>query len=188
MPGCSRTDPATVRHLVVVASPDPSTTDKLADLLRGSCTVRTAYTTAEIRERLDPSVDVVLVDPDLSPDAVGSVRTDVAARDLECQVGILAPRTVEEGPDDVVVSPAAPGEEVHDRVTQLATRARYRKTLEEYYGLASASARLEDDDAAEERDRLQARLERLSRRLDEVAECLDGPTLFRTVLDRDGDW
>lgn len=182
---------ATVRHLVVIASADPSRTDGLADLLRDTFTVRTAYNTSEVLDRLDDEVDVVLVDPDLSGDAVDAVRETIAEADLNCRVGVLSaePRAdVAGGGAGTAVLPSAPDRELRDRVEQLATQAHYRKTLEEYYALARTSARLrESGDLADERERLQNRLERIARRLNDVAEPLDAPTLFRTALDPESE-
>lgn len=188
MPGYSPTHMAAVRHLVVVASAEPSTTDALADFLRDAFTVRTAYSTDEVLDRLDPDVDVVLVDPDLPGRGVDAVREALADRDLNCQVGLLTAdsRDCAGAGAGAVVSPAEPGPEVRERVERLATRAHYRKTLEEYYELAQTSARQgQGEDLETERERLRDRLDRLQRRLDEVAEPLDTATLFRTALDTD---
>lgn len=185
MPGCSTPRATTVRHLVVIGGADPSTTDELAEIIRDSCTVRTAYSTAEVLDRLDPEVDVVLVDSELEG---GGVREAVAARDLPCQFAVFTPRP-DGAPDEDLVSLAVPDSDVRERVERLATRASYRKTLEEYYALARASARLQDADGSEtELAELERRLERLGRHLDEVATPLDAATLFRTVLgDSDDD-
>lgn len=182
MSGCSRSHVATGRHLVVVASADPPETDALADRLRDAVTVRTAYDTEEVLARLDPGVDVVLVDPALADGAVEAVRGAVAGRGLNAVVAVLS-----DAPDaagaDAVVSPSVPDATLRAIVLRLATEARYRKTLEAYYDAARTSARAADDDV--DRERLEARLDRLSRRLDDAAEPLDPAALFRAVLDPD---
>lgn len=186
---------ATVRHLVVVASAEPATTDSLADLLRDTFTVRTAYSASEVVDRLDPDVDVVLVDRELEtgdeaagegPDPVDAVRDAVSAEDLNCQIGLLGAATADDTGADAVVSPTMSDRAVRDEVVQLATRARYRKTLDQFYELARTTAQLRGSaDVQAERDRLEQRLDRLGRRLDEAAEPLDTATLFETVLDPD---
>jgi uncharacterized NAD(P)/FAD-binding protein YdhS len=173
---------ATVRALVVLGGA-PATADELADVLRDAFTVRTAYSTEEVLDRLDPAVDVVLVGQDLS---VGTVRETVTERGLDCQVGLVA-RTGEDSRVDTVVSPDAPDGTIREEVQRLATRARYRKTLEEYYDLSRTAAELRsgDGDVRDELDTLQRRLDRLRRRLDEAADPIDTATLFETVFDPD---
>ncbi|MFB6150437.1 MAG: hypothetical protein ABEJ40_01400 [Haloarculaceae archaeon] len=133
----------TARHLVVVAGAGPSMTDALADALRDTCTVRTAYDVAEVVDRLDGEVDVVLVSPDLSPDAADAVVDAVESRELDCQVALLA-EDRNRGPSapriDAVVAPSTPRAHVCETVEWLATRASYRKALEEYYELARTYA------------------------------------------------
>lgn len=179
---------ATGRHLVVVAGSDPAATDELADRLRDAVTVRTAYDVSEVLERLDEEVDVVLVDPAIDEDPVDSVREAVAGRGLGCLVALLAARS--EGPAgaDAVVSPSASDSDLQADVLRLATGARYRKTLEEYYEAARSAASQRDEPDADP-EQLQSRLDLLSRRLDDAAEPLDSPTLFRAVLgpERDHD-
>ena len=173
----------TARHLVVLASAEPSATDSLADLLRDICTVRTAYTTEEVLDRLDGEVDVVLVDPALAADAVALVTEAVEGRALDCQVGVLdAAERDDDGVDDVV-SPSLPDERIRDRVVELGRRAQYRKALESYYALAETNA--DADEADPDRpdpDRLQERLDRLESRLEDAAESLDAAALFEAAL------
>jgi hypothetical protein len=171
----------TGRYLVVVASADPPETDELADRLRDAVTVRTAYDVEDVLARLDDDVDVVLVDPALTDGTVGVVRATVDDRDLGCLVALLAETAPEDA--DAAVSPAVPNTTLREEILQLATEARYRKTLETYYETARTVARAEGTD--DERERLQARLDRLVRRLDETAEQLDSATLFRAALDSD---
>ena len=183
MSGCSTPHLVTVRHLVIVGSEDPSTTDELAAVLRDTCTVRTAYSTPEVLDRLEPDVDVVLVDPGLGEDSVETVRDAVAGRELDCQFGVLSTGTDDRTDDDIQVSVAASERDFREQVEQLATRARYRKTLEEYYELVQASAELRAEDLPAQRDQVQRRLEALGRRLDDAAAPLDAEALFRAVLD-----
>lgn len=185
---------AATRSLVVVARPDPSPTDSLADLLRETATVRTAYSVEEVLDRLDPEVDAVLVDPGLSSDAVSVVREAVDDRDLGCQIGLL-PAGGKRGDSvahvDTVVPLDAGDERVRETIEWLAMRAQYRKTLDEYYELVAASADLqradEECEVAPELDRLERQIDRLRQRLDEAAEELDTVSLFEAALRRDPD-
>lgn len=178
------------RHLVIVASAESSTTDALADRLRESCAVRTGYTTADVLDRLDDEVDVVVVDPELGTATVSVVQDAISCRDLSCQVGLLTEdASVADVPAgiDTVIPPSAGDQRLRDTVEWLAMRATYRKTLDEYYDLTLASADLQTDESAEvtaELDRLHNQLDHLRERLDETAAELDTVSLFEAALGR----
>lgn len=177
---------AAARHLVVVARADPATTDALADVLRETCAVRTAYSRADVLDRLDEEVDVVLLDPDVETGAVSVVGEALADRGLPCQFGLLAEDSDADA-DGVhaVVSPSAEDEALRETVEWLATRAAYCRALDEYYDVALAVAESEEtDDLAAERRRLSGRLDRLQSDLDEAAADLDAVSLFEAALGR----
>ena len=184
MSGCSRSDVATGRHLVVVASTDPSGTDALAERLRDAVAVRTAYDVEEVLNRLDREVDAVLVDPTLADGAVETVQNAGTGSELECLVALLTDVPPDGTDADAVVSPSVPDSTLRRDVLDLAIQARYRKTLEEYYDVACTAARTNETEA--DPNRLQTRLDALTRRLEDTAEPMDPATLFRTVLDDDG--
>lgn len=180
----------TARHLVVVASAEPRATDALADVLRGACTVRTAYAATEVLARLDADVDVVLVDPALASDAVTLVADAVEERGLVCQVGVLdGDDPPEDARVDAAVSPDAPPGRIRDHVARLGARARYARTLDAYYDLAQTAAGRSGDEATPdaERERLRARLAEIETCLDETADSLDTESLFEAVLDASED-
>lgn len=182
------------RSLVIVAGPDPTPTDSLADLMRETATVRTAYSTDDVLDRLDDEVDVVLVDPSLSTDAVSTVHKAVTQRDLDCQIGLLPSDGTRGDAVEIVdsVVPLTAGDErVRETVEWLALRAQYRRTLEEYYELVQRAADLKrfDDrsEVAPDLERLERQIEQLRRRLDETAEQLDTVSLFEAALHRDSE-
>lgn len=177
---------ATARHLVVLASAESQTTDALADVLRDTCTVRTAYAVTEVLDRLDADVDVVLLDLDLAGDPVDLVAEVVSERGLDCQIGVLAEADRPADPRvDAAVAPDAPAERIRDQVAVLGTRARYARTLDAYFDLAQTAAEGSGDAASldADRERFQARLADLEARLDETADTLDTESLFEAVLD-----
>jgi hypothetical protein len=151
---------AAARHLVVVGGADASTTDALADALRDEFAVRTAYSQADLLASLDEEVDVVLVDPRLSDFEASRLRERLDGRGLDCQVGVLTDERVETATDArtraaladafVTVSPGSDDDAWRTAVSRLATRARYRKRLEEYYDIADEYAALVVDTTGDE--------------------------------------
>jgi|GEM_PF-880028 len=173
-----------VRPLVVVAGAESLVTDDVADRLRGTCVVRTAYSTSEVLARLDADVDVVLVAPGLGPGAVARVQRAVEERGLPCRVGRLADESDASddvvGANDAVVDPSWTDRTLRAEVDHLARLAQYRTALDEYFTLARRDA---GDDAGEDP---QDRLEYVRERLDAAADELDPASLFEAAL-RDAD-
>mgnify|MGYP000286002760 CR=1 FL=1 len=179
---------ASARHLVVVAGAEPAATDALASALRDDGTVRTAYSADALRESLDAEVDVVLVDAELVDGSLDSLLTDVRTREFDCQIGVTTA-----DPDDSVALEThvdtvvgREPEAVREAVQWLATRARYRGRLDEFYDLAERRASLADgerDQAA--LDRLDRQLDRLRRDLDDLSEDLGEDSVFDAALSPD---
>ena len=170
------------RPLVVVAGAEPSVTDDLADRLRESCIVRTAYSTDEVLDRLDADVDVVLVAPGLGPGGVGRIRRAVEERELPCRLGRLDDESEAVGTDNAVVDPSWADQTLRSEVDHLATLAQYRTALDEYFTLAQRNAG--GDDTGNDP---QERLSHARERLDDAAADLDPSSLFEAAL-RDADY
>jgi len=183
------------RPLVVVAGAEPSVTDDLADRLRETCVVRTAYGVDEVLDRLDGDVDVVLVAPDLGQGAVERVRRAIDERGLPCRHGRLdasgsGGNGDEDGDDGDptsgtrgtprVVDPSGTGPAVRADVEHLATLAQYRTALDEYFALARRDA---GDDTGHDAER---RLNYVRDRLDDAAADLDPSSLFEAALHDSG--
>jgi hypothetical protein len=157
---------AAARHLVVVATTDPATTDDLADHLRDEFAVRTAYGADALLASLDDEVDVVLVGGDLD---VSRGRLRERADRAGWQIGLLTgvpagaggasePEDAARAADsrrrdssfaDAVVPGGVTDDEdtgsataLTEQVEWLARRARYRKRLEEFYKIAEQYAEL----------------------------------------------
>lgn len=178
------------RPLVVVAGAEPPVTDELADRLRETCAVRTAYSTDEVLDRLDADVDVVLVAPGLGPGAVERVRRTIDEQGFPCQLGRLDASAAGDGEDadgeggepttgtgssPRVVDPAGTDRTLRADVEHLATLAQYRTALDEYFALARRDAGDDTDDA-------ENRLDYVRDRLDDAAADLDPSSLFEAAL------
>ncbi|MFB6140195.1 MAG: hypothetical protein ABEJ26_07145 [Halosimplex sp.] len=174
------------RHLVVLAGADPTAVDALAATLREDGSVRTAYSLDALFESLDEEVDVALVDRALPDESVAAVVAEVRERAVDCQVAVVASEqdlrsSPSHGADAAV---AWEGEAARETVDRLATRARYRDRLEEFYDLAEQRAALDSDEESAV-DRLDRHLDRLRRDLNDGFDRLDGPDAFEAALSRD---
>lgn len=174
-------DDALGTRVVLVADSDPAVTDELAAHLRSEFTVRTAYDSADALAALDPDVGVVLLDPELAGLSARRVVDRATTDTVDCQVAALAAAAdVDETAfDEVLVKPVAP-DSLRTTVGHLARRSAYRTGLAEYYAVAQRCGTLSPDDP--EYDRLTARLDDLSDRLDGVFGTLDGDEAYDAAL------
>jgi len=131
--------------LIVEDEPDVAETYKL--WLREDYDVRMAHDGDEGLEKLDESVDVVLLDrmmPGLSGD---EVLERIRDRDLECRVS----RVTAVEPDfdilemgfDAYLSKPIRSEQLHETVRNLLERSEYDALLQDYYALVEKQATLE---------------------------------------------
>jgi len=165
--------------LIVEDEPDVAETYRL--WLEDSYTVETAKNGDEGIEKLDQSVDVVLLDrrmPGLSGD---EVLEQIREEEIDCRVAMAT--AVEPDFDilemgfDAYLSKPIEGQELAETVTNLLERSTYDTLLQEYYALVEKRATLEASKTAvetennEEYERLKTRLEELR---DELSDTLGG--------------
>lgn len=176
------------RSLVVVAHAESATVERLAEALRATHTVRTAYDAGTLLGSLDDEVDVVLVDPALpaiEPERLVQRRRD---RSLYYAVGELVSADAPAEPT-VETVPEAPTDEgrLGDAVDRLAARAVYRRLLDRYYEAARERAALpgaEGETDERTRRRLDARLERIRSDLREARSAFETDRALAIALDR----
>jgi predicted DNA binding protein/CheY-like chemotaxis protein len=132
---------------VLVVDDDRALADTCEYWLREEYDVRVAYGGTQALERVDDSVDVVLLDrrmPDVSGD---DVLEEIDARGLDCRVAMMtavAPDTdiVEMPFDEYLVKPVDE-ESVTEAVEELLVRAEFDDRIREYFALASTEAVLD---------------------------------------------
>ena len=132
---------------VLVVDDDRALADTCEYWLREEYDVRVAYGGTQALERVDDSVDVVLLDrrmPDVSGD---DVLEEIDARGLDCRVAMMtavAPDTdiVEMPFDEYLVKPVDE-ESVTEAVEELLMRAEFDDRIREYFALASTEAVLD---------------------------------------------
>ena len=159
--------------LIVEDEPDVAETYRL--WLEDSYTVETARNGDEGIEKLDNSVDVVLLDrmmPGLSGD---EVLEHIRREEIDCRVAMVT--AVEPDFDilemgfDAYLSKPVKSDELDETVENLLERSTYDSLLQEYYALVEKRATLEATKSASELDE-NDEYERLKSRLDELREDL----------------
>jgi len=158
--------------------------------LEDSYTVETAKNGDEGIEKLDQSVDVVLLDrrmPDLSGD---EVLEEIRARSLDVRVVMLTavePEVdiVDMAFDDYKVKPVD-RDDLHGVVELLLKRATYDEQSREYFSLASKKATLEvaDNDDTEEYEELIEEMETLREEIDTTLQEVGAEAAFKDLASR----
>lgn len=143
--------------------------------------VKTASRGSEALERLDETVDVVLLDR-LMPEMTGDeVLSGIQSRASDCRVAMVT--AVEPDFDilemgfDAYLSKPVKSDQIRDTVENLLERSEYDSLLQEYYSLVEKQATLEatktsvELEDSDEYDDLTARIDDLR---DELSEMLGG--------------
>lgn len=169
--------------VVLVVDDEVDLADLYSQWLTDDYAVRTAYDGEHALDRLDDTVDVVLLDrrmPDLSGDeALDRIR----ARDDDCRVAMVTAvepdyDILELGFDAYLTKPVS-ATELHEVIEDLLTRATYDRAVQEYYAAVATRAALDAQKPASElatNERyaeLTAEIETLESELDDTRGDLD---------------
>jgi len=159
--------------------------------------VRSANNGEKALEKLDESVEVVLLDrlmPGLSGD---EVLAEVQSRELSCRVAMVTAvepdfDIIEMGFDDYIVKPVDEGE-LRGVVEQLTSRSAYADLEQEYYALVSKRATLQSTKSSEELAEneayagLEAEIEALEEQFDETLPEIGDGEFVSLVRDLEKD-
>jgi len=181
---------------VLIVDDEPAVADAFASELEDEYIVTTAYSGREALDKLDASVDVVLLDrrmPDISGD---QVLDHVRDRRLNCRVAMVTAvdpdfDIIEMPFDDYVIKPVDPDELVAT-IQRLDTTATYEEHFQEYYALAAKHAVLSANKSdaelteSEQFRRLEDRLEAVRHELDRAIERFDDEDFATAFRDIDG--
>jgi len=160
---------------VLVVDDETEITALYGEWLSDSYDVRRAYNGEEALEKVDETVDVVLLDrrmPDLSGD---EVLTEIRDRGLDCRVALVTAvdpdfDILELGFDDYLVKPVS-RDDLHETVERLLRRASYDEDVQQYFSLASRKATLEAEKPASELEKSEEYAE-LTAELDDLNDAL----------------
>ena len=169
------------RPVILIVEDEPDVAETYRLWLREDYEVEMAHDGDEGLSKLDPSVDVVLLDrmmPGLSGD---EVLEQIRERDLGCRVSMVT--AVEPDFDilemgfDAYLSKPIRSEELHETVENLLDRSSYDALLQEYYSLVEKRATLEATKSkaelaeSEEYDELKDEIAKLE---DDLSDSLGG--------------
>ncbi|MFC4437318.1 MULTISPECIES: HalX domain-containing protein [Natrialbaceae] len=167
---------------VLVVDDESQLADLFATWLTPEWTTETAYDGTEAIEKMDASVDVVLLDRRMPGRSGDDVLEEIRADGYDCRVIMVTAvdpdfDIIEMGFDDYLVKPVSK-EELLDQVAEIAGRSEYESTIRNYYALVSKKALLESEkgdhelaDSDEYQD-LRERVEDLEHRLEETVDSL----------------
>lgn len=173
---------------VLIVDDEKPITDAYAKWLDDDYTVRTAYSGSEALEKLDGSVDVVLLDrrmPNLSGE---DVLDEIHDQELNCRVALVSAvepdfDILELGFDAYLEKPVSEAKELLETVEKLLHRSTYDAQMQQFLALANKKAALETKktpeelDANEEYEQLVADLAELKAQLSNTATKLDDDDL-----------
>ena len=140
---------------VLIVDDEKPITDAYAQWLEDDYTVRTAYSGSEALDKLDESVDVVLLDrrmPDLSGE---DVLDEIHEQDLNCRVALVSAvepdfDILELGFDAYLEKPVSEADELLGTVEKLLKRTTYDAQMQRFLSLANKKAALETKKSPEE--------------------------------------
>jgi two-component system response regulator AdeR len=183
--------------VVLIVEDEPDVTETYRLWLETDYEVRTATDGDEGIEKLDESVDVVLLDrmmPGLSGDEVLEYIRD---RGLECRVAMVT--AVEPDFDilemgfDTYLSKPVRSDQLTETVENLLERSEYDTLLQEYYALVEKQATLEATKSqtelatSEEYDRLQSEIDDIRAELSETLGGIEDDEDFIATIREFGD-
>ncbi|KZN26124.1 DNA-binding protein [Haladaptatus sp. R4] len=182
---------------VLIVDDEHAITDLHARWLDDSYDVRKAYNGTEALDKIDDSVDIVLLDrrmPDYSgQEVLGKIRE----LSVDCRVAMVTAvepdfDILELGFDDYICKPVSDPEQLREIVSSLETRSAYDSQVQQFLSLSSKRAALEDRKEANELSQnedyvaLETQLASLRNELSSTAMDLDDDDLRAEFHNRNG--
>lgn len=138
----SGTEPATV----LVVDDEPDVADAYAAQLDDQYIVSTAYGGDEALERIDVSVDIVLLDRRMPSTSGDEVLERIRNRDLNIRVAMVTAvdpdfDVIEMPFDDYIIKPVS-RTELYETIDRLLNAASYEEQMRRYYALSAKHATL----------------------------------------------
>jgi DNA-binding response OmpR family regulator len=170
---------------VLVVDDERDVADAYAAQLEAEYTVSTAYGGQEALDRLDESVDVVLLDRRMPGTSGDEVLDAIRERGLEVRVAMVTAvdpdfDIIRMPFDDYVIKPVSRAD-LLETIERLLTSSAYEEKLREYYSLTAKRATLASNKPRAELDGSEE-FEQLTERIDELQTDLD-----RTIQEFDDE-
>jgi len=177
--GMSGTEPATV----LVVDDEHDVADAYAAQLSDEFIVSTAYSGKKALEKVDASVDIVLLDRRMPGISGDEVLEKIRQRDLDCRVAMVTAvdpdfDIIDMPFDDYIIKPVS-RDDLLEIINQLLRTAEYEATLRRYYALTAKHATLlankpESELAQSDSfQKLESEMHRLRDELDETLLSFD---------------
>ena len=189
----SGTEPPTV----LVVDDEPNVADAYAAQLESEFIVSTAYSGQEALDKLDASVDIVLLDRRMPGISGDKVLTKIRERDLQVRVAMVTAvdpdfDIIEMPFDDYVIKPVS-RDDLFETINRLLTCSEYEDQLRRYYALTAKHAtllanKLESELADSERfQRLEEEMHETRETLDQTVASFDDADFVAAFRDLDED-
>ena len=189
----SGTEPPTV----LVVDDEPHVADAYAAQLESEFIVSTAYSGQEALDKLDASVDIVLLDRRMPGISGDKVLTKIRERDLQVRVAMVTAvdpdfDIIEMPFDDYVIKPVS-RDDLFETINRLLTCSEYEDQLRRYYALTAKHAtllanKLESELADSERfQRLEEEMHETRETLDQTVASFDDADFVAAFRDLDED-
>lgn len=175
----SGTEPATV----LVVDDEPDVADAYAAQLGNEFIVSTAYGGQEALDKIDASVDVVLLDRRMPGISGDEVLEKIRQRDLNSRVAMVTAvdpdfDIIDMPFDDYIIKPVS-RDELFETIDRLLNAATYEEQMQRYYALSAKHATLsankpESELAGNEQfQHLETEMEKLRKQLDDTLADFD---------------
>ena len=189
----SGTEPPTV----LVVDDEPNVADAYAAQLESEFIVSTAYSGQEALDKLDASVDIVLLDRRMPGISGDEVLAKIRERDLQVRVAMVTAvdpdfDIIEMPFDDYVIKPVS-RDDLFETINRLLTCSEYEDQLRRYYALTAKHAtllanKLESELADSERfQRLEEEMHETRETLDQTVASFDDADFVAAFRDLDED-
>ena len=188
----SRSEPATV----LVVDDEPDVADAYAAQLLNEYIVSTAYGGQEALDKLDDSIDVVLLDRRMPGISGDEVLEKIRERELNVRVAMVTAvdpdfDIIEMPFDDYVIKPVS-RDDLFETIERLLTTSEYEHRLRRYYALTAKHATLvanKPESELAESDaftQLEIEMEEIRSELDETISSFDEDDFEAAFRDLDG--
>jgi DNA-binding response OmpR family regulator len=188
---------ASERATILVVDDEPDVADAYAAQLESEFIVSTAYGGQEALDKVDDSVDVVLLDRRMPGISGDEVLAKIRERDLDIRVAMVTAvdpdfDIIEMPFDDYVIKPVS-REDLFETINRLLACSEYEQQLRRYYALSAKHATLlanKPESELQESDRfkqLESEMAEMQASLDETISQFDDDDFAAAFRDLDSE-
>lgn len=187
------TPDSTATPTVLLVDDDRDLVDAYASQLDGRYTIRVAYTGEEALDRLDPTVDVVLLDRRLPDHSGEEILAEIREDGYDCRVALVTGvepdfDIIEMACDDYLTKPVSERALI-ETTERLLTVGEFDHGLQKLFSWVSTAAALESQkppaelERSEEYAELRERIDEMESKMEDLRSSLPPDHLFGVALD-----